>query len=529
MSDTSSEFDRVAALTSELEMVRLQAAETERDLQQKIQRMEAQIQEQHVNTLNSPAIDPVEHQAMRQELESLKQTVTDLRQEVEDSHHQSRQSEDAIEDKNDQIERLNQEIDMLRGDLEEAEYKRQEADEGKKQIEQGMYKIQEEMEQLASSREVVEMQQIDSNGGGAKHLLVGFLIGFLLLLAGLEAFSFMQGKGELLALIQSDAKVEVRKVVVAAKKPDTAKPDAPKREVVSVPASRQPETSPEPSVVPPTTVAEVASTGEQDVEQKPENIVEKSAAHAVEQEVSAEVKAGPQVVQEQEAGHQLVGFIGAKFNMGNRTGAFPDEAPYHEVVLKPFMIGVYEVTFAQYDRFARATGRDLPSDNGWGRGDRPVVNVTWEDARAYAAWLSRQTGKKYRLPTEAEWEFAAAGGSDSTYWWGYTTGKNKAICFNCGTQWDGRSTAPVGQLEPNPYGVHDTAGNAQEWVRDCYKTNYRGVPADGGAVELSPCGERVARGSAFNKPAVSMRTSKRTRFVATTKIPSLGFRIARDL
>lgn len=516
MSDTSSDFDRLAALTSELEMVRLQAAETERDLKQKVQQLESQIQDQHSNNLSATPIDPVEHQAMRQELESLKRTADDLRQELEDTHHQSRQSEDSIEDKNDQIERLNQEIDMLRGDLEEAEYKRQEADEGKKQIEKSMYKIQEEMEQLASSREVVEMQQIETNGGGAKSLLVGFLIGMLLLLAGLEAFSFMKGKGELLALLQSDAKVEVREVLVAATKPETQKP------VAVATAQNAPPTTTKPATVEtPPAVTEKPETAATAVTEQPEKPEQKAPSEAVE--------GGPQIVQEQEAGHKLVGFIDAKFQMGNRTGAFPDEAPYHEVKLRPFLISAHEVTFAQYDRFANATGRLLPPDNGWGRGDRPVVNISWDDAQAYTQWLSAQTGKKYRLPTEAEWEFAAAGGSDSTYWWGYTTGKNNAICFNCGTQWDSRSTGPVGQLKPNPYGIHDTAGNVQEWVQDCYKSNYQNAPVDGSAVELNPCGERVARGSAFNKPAVSMRTSKRSRFLASTKIQSLGFRIARDL
>lgn len=516
MSDTSSDFDRVAALTSELEMVRLQAADTERDLKQRVQQLESQIQDQHTSNINTPPIDPVEHQAMRQELESLKSTVSDLQQELEDTHHQTRQSEDSIEDKNDQIERLNQEIDMLRGDLEEAEYKRQEADEGKKQIEKSMYKIQEEMEQLASSKEVVEMQQVDSNGGGAKNLLVGFLIGMLLLLAGLEAFSFMQGKGELLALLQSDTKVAVREVVVATK-PQVTKPEVSSQPELKPASGNQPE------------VAKTPDTTSEQAETSAATPVEKPVGEP-EQKTPPEVtQGGPQLVREEEAGHKLIGFIGAKFQMGNRTGAFPDEAPYHEVTLKPFMIGMHEVTFAQYDRFAQATGRLLPPDNGWGREDRPVVNISWEDARAYAQWLSDQTGKKYRLPTEAEWEYAAAGGSDSTYWWGYTTGKNKAICFNCGTQWDSRSTGPVGKLEPNPYGVHDTAGNVQEWVQDCYKSNYQNAPGDGTAVELDPCGERVARGSAFNKPAVSMRTSKRSRFVATTKIPSLGFRIARDL
>ena len=100
-----------------------------------------------------------------------------------------------------------------------------------------------------------------------------------------------------------------------------------------------------------------------------------------------------------------------------------------------------------------------------------MVNVTWEDAQAYAQWLSQVTGKTYRLPIEAEWEDAARGGQDSIYWWGYQVGEGNAICFNCGTEWDRQKTAPVGSLKPNQYGLYDSAGNAMEWTADCYNAS----------------------------------------------------------
>jgi formylglycine-generating enzyme required for sulfatase activity len=206
----------------------------------------------------------------------------------------------------------------------------------------------------------------------------------------------------------------------------------------------------------------------------------------------------------------------------------PDEQPEHQVQVGRFLIGTTEVTFAEYDRFARATGRRLPDDFGWGRGARPVVDVSWTDAQAYVHWLSRQTGRRYRLPSEAEWEYGARGGTRSAYWWGFSPEPGRALCFDCGTSWDGRTTAPVGSFGPNRFGLHDTAGNAIEWTADCYRRTYEGAPADGTAWDWDGCASRVARGGAFNKPAKSMRSAARSDFAPDTRINMLGFRIARD-
>jgi formylglycine-generating enzyme required for sulfatase activity len=137
-----------------------------------------------------------------------------------------------------------------------------------------------------------------------------------------------------------------------------------------------------------------------------------------------------------------------------------------------FAMGRYEVTFAEYDKFAQATGREKPSDQGWGRGNRPVINVSWYEATAYAKWLSQQTGQQYRLPTEAEWEYAARAGKTTKYWWGNQIGSNKANCSNssCGDRF--KYTAPVGSFAPNPFKLYDTAGNVWEWVRDWYDKKY---------------------------------------------------------
>ena len=554
MAQHNGDFDRIAALTSELEMMRMQVEETDRGYQEKIKGLERELttaQDKLRLTASTTQVDMVEHQAMRQELEGLKQTVEDLQRELDEANEQSQNAEDILEDKNDKIERMSQEIDLLRGDMEEAEYKRRESEEARKQVEKSLYQLQEDMDKAVAQASV---DTGGEEGGSAKSTIMGMLLGVLALLGGLEAFSFMQGKGELIALLQSKQPVvekangmakpvmekEVKDPKPAVVKTTEDKPTTEQAGQVATPTTEKVVEKPE-VVEKVETVKPVESTPKVVEEATPEKPEEKAVE--VEKEALTETVAEnkpdpvpekeaapqPKVVQDDSSGHVLVEVAGGSYTMGNRAGSVRDETPAHEVAVKPFLIGQHEVTFAQYDRFANATGRALPSDNGWGRGDRPVINISWKDASAYVDWLSRTTGKKYRLPTESEWEYAAGSGSRAVYWWGYSKGSSNANCFNCGSQWDGRSPAPVGSFKANPYGLHDTAGNVLEWVQDCYKTSYSGVPADGSAMEVPNCGERVARGGAFNKPAASMRTSKRARFPENTRITSLGFRVARDL
>ena len=227
-------------------------------------------------------------------------------------------------------------------------------------------------------------------------------------------------------------------------------------------------------------------------------------------------------------GPLMVSLQGGVFQMGYNSLSGQDFGPAHQVRVPPFMIGMHEVTFQEYERFALATGRAPPGDYGWGRGDRPVVGVNWYDATAYADWLSQQTAGRYRLPSEAEWEFAARAGTQSPFWWGFQAESGRATCFDCGTRWDNRSTAPVKSFTPNPFGLYDTAGNAMEWVADCYTASYQDAPNDGSARLSGDCMTRVARGGAFNKPSSSMRSYIRARFAPETVLNVLGFRVARD-
>jgi hypothetical protein len=193
--------------------------------------------------------------------------------------------------------------------------------------------------------------------------------------------------------------------------------------------------------------------------------------------------------------------------------------------IKPF-IGRYEVTFEEYDRFVQATGRRLPDDGGWGRGKQAVIKVSWKDAVAYAEWLSRETGERYRLPTEAEWEYAARAGAESRYWWGDDIRQGAKVwanCDGCGSGWGDKQTAPVGSFEPNAYGLYDTAGNVWEWVQDCWHENYVGAPEDGSAWEERDCGLRVLRGGSWFYRPRWLRSATRSRGNPQTGFYSCGF------
>lgn len=220
-----------------------------------------------------------------------------------------------------------------------------------------------------------------------------------------------------------------------------------------------------------------------------------------------------------------------EFLMGdlNRIGD-DNERPVREIIFDyRFAIGVHEVTFAEYDQFAEATGRDLPDDADWGRGDRPVINVSWEDARDYARWLRDVTGQPYRLPTEAEWEYAARAGTGSAWWWGNELEPGMAVCDGCGTQWDGQQTAPVGQFPANAWGLKDMHGNVEEWVEDCYSDHYTSAPEDGSAMGMGNCNLRVLRGGSwFDIPRVT-RSSSRYRQETQLRQHTFGFRVAVDL
>ena len=229
--------------------------------------------------------------------------------------------------------------------------------------------------------------------------------------------------------------------------------------------------------------------------------------------------------------NEMVVIPGGRFQMGCVSGknCQGDEKPVHEVRVASFALSKYEVTFEEYDRFTAATGRVRADDEGWGRGRRAVINVSWEDAVAYAKWLSDRTGERYRLPSEAEWEYAARAGSTTKYSWGNKKGRNRANCDGCGSQWDDEKTAPVGSFSPNAWGLHDMHGNVWEWVQDCWNNRYRGAPTDGSAWTSDDCKRRVLRGGSWYNQPEFLRAAVRNGDTTGERGVSIGFRVARTL
>ena len=221
-----------------------------------------------------------------------------------------------------------------------------------------------------------------------------------------------------------------------------------------------------------------------------------------------------------------------RFTMGSpkREGGDDDERPMRRVRIDyRFAVGVYEVTFDEWYTCADAggCGSYIPDDEGWGRGNRPVVNVSWEDAQSYVRWLSARTGKTYRLLSESEWEYVARAGTETAYSWGDSIGVNRANCDGCGSQWDDEQTAPVGSFEANLWGVYDMHGNVYEWVQDCWNDNYEGAPTDGSARESGNCGTHVLRGGSWSSSPKFLRSALRT-WNLRDKGRTIGFRVARS-
>ena len=178
-----------------------------------------------------------------------------------------------------------------------------------------------------------------------------------------------------------------------------------------------------------------------------------------------------------------------------------DEGPQRQVVIaKPFAVSIYNVTFDDWDACVKVGGCPDYSDGGMGRGRKPMVHVTWDDAQNYVAWFSLMTGAPYRLLSEAEWEYAARAGTTTPYYWGAEIGKGNANCVTCGSAWDDRQTSPVGSFAPNKFGLYDMAGDVWQWTHDCYHADYSGAPADGSAWTNERCWDRVARGGAYRSP-----------------------------
>jgi len=230
------------------------------------------------------------------------------------------------------------------------------------------------------------------------------------------------------------------------------------------------------------------------------------------------------------------------FMMGSPAGEAnrdSDEGPVHRVTLQPFALGKTEVTFAQWDACVADGGCDgyRPKDEGWGRGNRPVINVNWNNAQTYVQWLSRKTGKGYSLPSEAQWEYAARGGTTTPFHTGTCVNTSQANYDgnyeynNCGAKTGvfRKQTMAVASFPANAYGLHDMIGNVREWTHDCYNPNYNGAPTDGSAWTAGKCAQRVLRGGSWVNSPQNSRSADRIDFTAEDRGGGFGFRAARTL
>jgi formylglycine-generating enzyme required for sulfatase activity len=215
-----------------------------------------------------------------------------------------------------------------------------------------------------------------------------------------------------------------------------------------------------------------------------------------------------------------------------------DEGPQHEVCVESFEIGRYEVTFADWDACVADGGcASRPDDEGWGRGRRPVVNVSWQDAREYVRWLNAKGGQSgYRLPSEAEWEYAARAGTTTPFATGECISTDQANfdgTFEYGdcpppTQVDLHQSQPVGSYDPNPWGLYDMHGNVNELTADCWNDGYVGAPTDGSAWEDGNCTRRVLRGGSWHGYPGYLRSAYRCRSGPAFGHRTIGFRLARS-
>lgn len=225
----------------------------------------------------------------------------------------------------------------------------------------------------------------------------------------------------------------------------------------------------------------------------------------------------------------LVTVPAGSFTMGSNASDPAEKPPHQVAIAQPFAIGRYEVTVEQWNACADAGGCQRIPTVADSAKNAPVRDVSWDDAQQYVAWLSKTTGKSYRLPTEAEWEYAARGGSATTYWWGDQMRKGNANCKDCGDPWSQDAPAPVGSFAANPYGLHDVNGSVWEWVADCWHSSYKGAPADGRAWNENACGARVIRGGSWREGASYMVSSTRFKYSPSVRQSQNGFRVARDM
>jgi len=247
------------------------------------------------------------------------------------------------------------------------------------------------------------------------------------------------------------------------------------------------------------------------------------------------------VFKECDACPQMLVVPPGRFMMGSpetEESHLDPEEPQHLVTFaQPFAVGAFAVTFDEWDACVADGGCDgyRPSDQGWGRGRRPVINVSWHDAKAYVEWLSRKTGKTYRLLSEAEREYTARAGTATPFWWGSSISTEQAnydgnLVYGGGPKGEYRQrTLPVESFQPNPWGLYQVHGNVLEWTEDCSNNDYNGAPSDGSAWTRGDCSRRVLRGGSWYFSPDFARSAFRVRLYSANRTNTQGFRVGRTI
>jgi formylglycine-generating enzyme required for sulfatase activity/class 3 adenylate cyclase len=212
---------------------------------------------------------------------------------------------------------------------------------------------------------------------------------------------------------------------------------------------------------------------------------------------------------------------GGSFAMGSNEDV--TERPIHQVTIKPFAISKFPVTVREWNECAAAKACGFTAT---GNDDAPITNVSWSDAKQYAVWLAAATRKAYRLPSEAEWEYAARGGTQTRYWWGDQLQPGMAHCKNCADGAAADQPLKVGSFKPNPFGLYDMGGGVDQWVEDCWHKNYQGAPADGSAWVGGDCTSHVIRSGSWKNDSRYVRPANRDSYDTNVRYPTHGFRVA---
>ena len=298
-------------------------------------------------------------------------------------------------------------------------------------------------------------------------------------------------------------------------------PVSPPAEVQQAPAAKQPAPPVQPAPPAPT----VAPTQQQAAPQPEPSPAPKQAAPLLPSASPAAPTAQPAPqaaasVREPE----MISLRGGSFAMGSNEDV--SEKPIRQVTVKPFAMGKFPVSVQEWNACAAAKACGFTAT---GKDDAPVANVSWSDAKQYVAWLAETTRKPYRLPSEAEWEYAARGGTQTRYWWGDQFQPGMVNCKNCSDILITDQPVKVGSLKPNPFGLFDMGGGVDQWVEDCWHKNYQGAPADGSAWIENECPSRVIRSGSWRKDSSYARTANRGSYDTNVRYPTHGFRVALSL